>query len=97
MTFHSALRAAVLAIPLVVACNTSSRADFFDFGPSVSCYDYDPYDRYHLYGKYYPYGRAHCGRRSADRNYVIKPTSASAGAANCVKTNVRNFRNACLT
>lgn len=59
-----ALRVTAFAIPLVFAGNHSSTAGVFHFGPTVSCYYYDPYDRYHLYGKYYPYSRAHCRHRS---------------------------------
>jgi hypothetical protein len=70
MKLKRALRVAALAVLLVVAGGHSSRADVFDFGSTVSCYDYDPYDRYHLYGKYYPYSRSHCRHRSSDRHYI---------------------------
>ena len=67
MPLKKALCTVIAAVPPVIANAAASSADIsFGFGFGGPCYDYDPYDRYHLYGKYYPYNRAHCGRLSHD-------------------------------
>jgi hypothetical protein len=53
----------ILTIPLLVASAAPSRAEqlsWIRFG--IPCYDYDPYDRYHRFGRYYPYPLCHCAR-----------------------------------
>jgi hypothetical protein len=96
MTPKKALLTVIAAVPLVIANAASSSADNglgFRFGSP--CYDYDPYDPYHLYGKYYPYNRGHCRGRSYARRVVVTAISARAESAGCVKTNVKNFEDAC--
>jgi hypothetical protein len=97
MTLKKALWTVAAAVPLVIADAASLSADIgFGLGFSGPCYDYDPYDRYHLYGKYYPYNRAHCrGRSYDDDDDVVTATSPPAAPARCVRTNVKNFKKAC--
>ena len=96
MALKKALCTVFAAVPLVIVSVVASSADTgFGFGFGGPCYDYDPYDRYHLYGKYYPYNKAHCHGRSYDSDVVVMATSARAESARCVKTNVKNFKNAC--
>jgi hypothetical protein len=62
--FKAAYCVLILAIPLLVASTGPSRADqlsWIRFGSP--CYGYDPYDRYHRFGRYYPYPRCYCARR----------------------------------
>jgi hypothetical protein len=60
------------------------------------CYDYDPYDTFHLYGKYYPYSGEECG----DRRFLRKHRSKTYAARRvrregCVRSNIKNQKNAC--
>jgi len=67
-TLRTALKTAfgvlILTIPLLVASAEPSRAEYLSWIRIASpCYDYDPYDRYHRFGRYYPYPRCHCAKR----------------------------------
>jgi len=79
MALKKALCTVIAAVPLVIVNVVASSADTgFGFGFGGPCYDDDPYDRYHLYGKYYPYNKAHCHGRSYDNDVVVKATAAPA-------------------
>jgi hypothetical protein len=96
MTPKRALWTVIAAVPLVMSNAASPSADSgLGLGFSGPCYDYDPYDRYHLYGKYYPYNRTHCRGRSYENRVVVTATAGRAEPSGCVKTNVKNFENAC--
>ena len=77
MNAAKALCIAALAVPPLILGIASSSADTLDRslrdltlgGP---CYDFDPYDPYHLYGKYYPYDADHCRHRSLKRERVVQ-------------------------
>jgi hypothetical protein len=63
------------------------------------CYDYDPYDKFHLYGKYYPYKHEECRDRwlmRAHRAHKEKTHFARrARGESCIRSNIKNQRNAC--
>lgn len=68
--------------------------DWIQF-PGV-CYDYDPYDRFQLYGKYYPYSGEECrerrhARRHKTRAYVVRRGRTDS----CTRSNIKNQKNAC--
>jgi hypothetical protein len=58
------------------------------------CYDYDPYDQYRRFGKYYPYSGEKCRRRLKS---VEDSEESEAGnrSARCIRSNIRNQKNAC--
>jgi hypothetical protein len=90
-TFH----AAALAVVFVVSVPAIATADdiFSWVRLDGVCYDYDPYDWYRQYGKYYPYSEAHCHRALRKKHTVVVATSSAGG--HCTTTNIRNFKNAC--
>jgi hypothetical protein len=60
------------------------------------CYDYDPYDKFHLYGKYYPYSGEECRDRRLTRKHKSKAHIARrAKGESCTRSNIKNQRNAC--
>jgi hypothetical protein len=90
----------VMAGILIVAGAPSSSAGplgWIQF-PGI-CYDYDPYDKFHLYGKYYPYRHEECRDRwlmRAHRAHKEKTHFARrARGESCIRSNIKNQRNAC--
>jgi hypothetical protein len=68
--------------------------DWIEF-PGV-CYDYDPYDRFQLYGKYYPYSGEECQERRRARGHKSKAhVDRRPRAESCTRSNIKNQRNAC--
>jgi hypothetical protein len=101
MTTKQALCSAVLAIPLILAGAGPSAADVeaeFGFGWGSPYYGMSPFYYPHYgYGLYAPYGGAYYGDEFVedDEVEIIEPAAAPAEPASCVKTNVKNFKNAC--
>ena len=96
MTPKHALCSAILAVPLIIAGAGPSAADMdaeFGFGFGSPYYAYDPY---YGYGLADPYVGFYGGEFDEDEvDEVIEPAAAPAEPAPCVKTNVKNFKNAC--
>ena len=68
--------------------------DWIQF-PGV-CYDYDPYDKFQLYGKYYPYSGDECRERRHARKHKAKAYVArGTRAESCTRSNIKNQKNAC--
>jgi hypothetical protein len=97
MTLKHALCSATLAVPLIIAGAGSSAAEVdvgFGLGVGSPYYGMYPYD----YGLYDPYGDFTYGGRiieDEEVDEVIEPAAAPAELAPCVRTNVKNFKNAC--
>jgi hypothetical protein len=103
-----ALYASALLLPLTFLGTAPTMADTdvsfgFGIGSPYYGYGYYPYHRYYDYGLYDPYGPyygsyydGHFDDESVDANVeVIEPTAAPAEPTGCVKTNVKNLKNAC--
>jgi hypothetical protein len=100
MNVAKALCIAALAVPPLILGIASSSADTLerslrDLTLGGPCYDFDPYDPYHLYGKYYPYSADLCRHRSLKRKRVVKQAVSHVATARCVTTNVKNFKSRC--
>lgn len=104
MTLKHSLCTAALAVPLLIAGVGPSAAHSdvgFDVGfgsPYYGMYPYDPYYGYGLSDPFYdPYDDIYFGARFDvdDDGDIIEPAAAPAEPAPCVKTNVKNFKNAC--
>ena len=92
---------------LVAAAGVLVAAGFFFAPPTLAgplewiqfpgvCYDYDPYDKFHLYGKYYPYSGDECRERRLLRVHRPKANLARrARGESCIRSNIKNQRNAC--
>lgn len=101
-----ALYASALLLPLTLmgAAPTMAHTDA-SFGLGVGSpyygYGYDPYYEYGLYDPYGPdYGMYYDDRVDdefvdADDGEVVEPAAAPAEPTGCVKTNVKNLKNAC--
>jgi hypothetical protein len=60
------------------------------------CYDYDPYDKFHIFGKYYPYSGEECRDRRLYRRHKAKTyVSRHSHGESCIRSNIKNQRNAC--
>jgi hypothetical protein len=84
-----------LALTLGAAPTSGAIAGMLDWirFPGV-CYDYDPYDQYRRFGKYYPYSGEKCrrGLRSLEES---EETGATSRGARCVRSNIKNQKDAC--
>jgi hypothetical protein len=85
---------------LIIAGAGPSGADIeaeFGFGWGSPYYGMYPYYPYYDYGLYAPYGGVYYGGEfdEGDEVEVIEPAAAPAEPAPCVKSNVKNFKNAC--
>ncbi|MGH6874635.1 MAG: hypothetical protein ACREDW_06430 [Aestuariivirgaceae bacterium] len=100
-----ALFASAVLLPLTFLGTAPALADVsFGFGVGSPYYGYGyPYHRYYDYGLYDPYGPDY-GPYEDDNFYdesadmdveVIEPAAAPAEPTGCVKTNVKNLKNAC--
>jgi hypothetical protein len=104
------LCASALLLPLGLLGTTPAMADVsvgVGFGSPYYGFGYYPYHRYYDYGLYDPYGPgygygAYYNDRFGDEAIddddtieVIEPTAAPAAPTGCVKTNVKNLKNAC--
>jgi hypothetical protein len=58
------------------------------------CYDYDPYDTYRRFGKYYPYSGEKCQRRLKSVQDSEESVARNRGIR-CVRSNIKNQKDAC--
>jgi hypothetical protein len=96
-----ALYASALLVPLGFLGTAPAMADV-SFGVGIGDpyygYGYYPYDRYYDYGLYDPFGPDYGfyhRKRIVVEEEVVEPAAAPAVPAGCVKTNVKNLKNAC--
>jgi hypothetical protein len=87
---RTAYRVLILTFPLLVASAEPSKAEqlsWIRFGSP--CYDYDPYDRYLRFGRYYPYPRCHCARHL---HYLALSVRKHKAGAHRLKKKPRHLR-----
>ena len=98
MSFSKAACMVALGLALVLGAAPARADNMFDWITIGGvCYDYDPYDRYHEFGRYYPYSGEYCRHRARIAKHKAHKTvsvAVKAGRA-CTRTNVANFKNAC--
>ena len=98
MSFSKTLGAGLAAGALLILTAGDIKAGdniFKWIGVGRICYDYDPYDRYHEFGKYYPYSGKYCRRRIKRHAIVIAKHEGREERRRCTRSKAAKIKKAC--